>query len=77
MPRNVSSSTAEALLQRAERRCECHAAACRHHRPNSRCTKGLRGQGWHAIRRVDTAGEKLWNLTAVCDACWKALGMPD
>lgn len=57
------------LMIRSGRRCECHGHRCRHHRPNTRCTRGLRGQGWQAVQRTEGAGDALWNLTAVCDAC--------
>ncbi|MFQ5538237.1 MAG: hypothetical protein ACE5GJ_12395 [Gemmatimonadota bacterium] len=69
----VPPDVEQALLSRAGRRCECHGHDCRHHRAGARCSHGLRGQGWHAIQRSRGAGLALWNLTAVCDGCWKVI----
>lgn len=37
------------LLGRSGRRCECVSKKCRHHRPATRCPKGLRTDGWSSI----------------------------
>ncbi len=65
----ISEKTKDELSTRAGRRCECHRADCRHHRANQRCPRGLRGDDWHVIQREVGAGEKLWNLLAVCRDC--------
>lgn len=65
----VTETTRAALLERSRRRCECHGPACPHHRPAARCTRGLRGEDWEVVMREEGAGEKLWNLLAVCPAC--------
>lgn len=57
------------LLQRAEYRCECHSPLCRHHRSGARCPKGLRSGDWAAVVREKGAGERLWNLVAMCPMC--------
>lgn len=59
----------KALLQRAGRRCECHSPACRHHRAGTRCSNGLRGDEWVTVARTPGAGDKLWNLLAMCPRC--------
>lgn len=70
----ISDDTRRALLERSGHRCECHSPACRHHRPGTRCPRGLRGDDWHVRVREEGAGEKLWNLVAVCPACHVAGG---
>ena len=70
---DVGEKRREELLARSGRRCECHGHDCPHHRPMLRCTRGLRGQGWHALQRADGGSDALWNLTAVCDGCWRAV----
>ncbi|GMV07881.1 MAG: hypothetical protein AMXMBFR53_41560 [Gemmatimonadota bacterium] len=65
----VSEAVRNELLRRAEYRCECHSPLCRHHRPGSRCTRGLRSGDWAAMVREKGAGEKLWNLVAMCPQC--------
>lgn len=67
----VTESTRKALFDRSGLRCECHNPACRHHRPGQRCPRGIRGDQWHVVIREEGAGEKLWNLLAVCPACFK------
>lgn len=66
----VTETTRQALMERSRRRCECQSSKCRHHRPGSRCTRGLRGDEWEVVMREEGAGEKLWNLLAVCPECY-------
>ncbi|MGD8320044.1 MAG: hypothetical protein PVJ02_06305 [Gemmatimonadota bacterium] len=70
MRENISEATRKALLERAEGRCECHSPECRHHRPASRCPRGLRHGRWYAVVREKGAGERLWNLVAMCPQCY-------
>lgn len=65
----ISEATRKALQERARNRCECHSPSCRHHRGGTRCPRGVRGDDWHVVVREEGAGEKLWNLLAVCPAC--------
>ena len=67
----ISEQTKKELLTRSGRRCECHRADCRHHRPNNRCPRPIREGAFHVIQREPGAGEKLWNLLAVCKDCHK------
>lgn len=66
----VTEATRQALLERSHRRCECQGDKCRHHRPGARCTHGLRGDEWEVVMREEGAGERLWNLLAVCPECY-------
>jgi len=66
----ISQETKDAMAKRANLRCECHRADCRHHRPSKRCPRGLRGIDWYIIQREVGAGEKLWNLVAACRECY-------
>ncbi len=66
----VTEASRQALLERSRRRCECHGDKCRHHRPGARCTHGLRGDEWEVVMREEGAGEKPWNLLAVCPECY-------
>ena len=68
----ISDETKQAMITRAGLRCECHRADCKHHRPNQRCPRGLRGLDWYIIQREEGAGEKLWNLVAACRECFVA-----
>lgn len=67
----ITEKTKQDLLTRSRRRCECERADCRHHRPNARCPRGLRGAEWYVVQREAGAGEKLWNLFAVCRECYR------
>lgn len=66
----VTEATRQALLERSRRRCECQSPRCRHHRGGARCRNGLRGDEWEVVMREEGAGEKLWNLLAVCPTCY-------
>lgn len=66
----IDDNTREALIKRAARRCECHNPECRHHRAGARCPRGLRGEDWYVVTRETKAGEKLWNLLAMCSECF-------
>ena len=72
----ISQETKDAMAKRANLRCECHRADCRHHRPNKRCPRGLRGIDWYIIQREPNAGEKLWNLVAACRECYVSAKQP-
>lgn len=59
------------VLERSGRRCECVSKNCRHHRPATRCPKGLRTEGWKVYYRTASAGANLWNLEAWCFQCFE------
>jgi len=66
----VDLKTRKALLSRAARRCECQNPECRHHLAGRRCPRGLREGEWYVVVREKGAGEKLWNLLAMCSECF-------
>lgn len=70
----IEDSTRKSLVERALRRCECQNPECRHHRAGTRCTRGLRGEDWYVVVREPNAGEKLWNLLAMCPECFRIYG---
>jgi hypothetical protein len=66
----IDSKTRKSLLDRAARRCECQNPECRHHLAGRRCPRGLRAGEWYVVVRERGAGNKLWNLWAMCSECF-------
>ena len=56
--------------EQAERRCECSGGSCRHHLPNSRCKRGLRGDQWKVYWRSQDGGVTRDNIEAWCLDCF-------
>lgn len=67
----ISLTTRQALLARAQGRCECRMSGCSDHAAGERCPNKLVAGKWEAHHASRNGGDTLSNLVAMCEPCHK------